>query len=645
MKSYSQLLIILLFINFSCTEKHNPNQMNATELEEYIEANHKGTHKKDSIATKQLLDTSYFYLKQRDSTLFFKANTKSINFTKKLNDSLGIANSYWDRGQFYYYTDVMDSAYFYFDKAQKGFSRIGNKKRAGQLLLNMAVIQEDYKNYTGSEILLSEAIYNLKDVGANKSLYFAYNNLGTLSRNLKEFDRSLLYYEKAEEYLREIDIVSEYPSLWNNIGVVHISNKQYNDAFDYFSKGLNAQRKLNNEGVDLEIKAMLIDNRAYAKQNLLDTLGIYEEYQEALKIREDQELYAGQSMSYLHLSEYFILKGDTSKAIRLAHKSKLIAEKISATENYLQSLKYLSDIDLENALDHSKDYIKLSDSLYFAERGIRNKLARIRLETDEYINETKTLNQRIFKISTITAVIILFLILISIILYQRSKNKLLSQKEEASKEIYKLISNQQEFFQNGREKERLKISRELHDGVLGKLFGLRISLDILNEDDSKESKNKRKTYITEIANVAKEIREISHKLSETSFVEVGYKVILEELINQQEVYNLIIDFEMDHSIDWDNVGSDVKINIYRILQEALTNINKHSKAQKVNISIFQKQNILNVTIEDDGVGFEGDLTIGIGIRNMKSRCKSIGADFSITSKLKEGTKISISVKI
>ncbi|MDN3595988.1 tetratricopeptide repeat-containing sensor histidine kinase [Zunongwangia endophytica] len=591
------------------------------------------------------MDSSYYYLKNEDSVRFFKTNSRAITFTNKINDSTGKATAYWDRGQFYYYFGVMDSAYFYFDKAQKGFARIGNKKRAGQLLLNMAVIQGYYKNYTGSEILLSEAINDLKDQGANKSLYFAYNNLGTLSRNLKEFERSVIYYKKAEEYLKEVDDANEYPSLWNNLGLVYTTNGEYKKALDYYTKGLKAQRKLKSEDVDLEIKAMLIDNRAYAKQNLLDTIGIYEEYLEALMIREDQELYAGQSMSYIHFSEYFILKGDTSNAISLALKSKMVADKINATENYLESLKLLADIDLDKALDYTKEYIKLSDSLYFVERGIRNKLARIRFETDEYINETKTLNQRIFRISTITGIIIIFLILISIIVYQRSRNRLFRQKEEAGKEIYKLILNQQQFFEDGREKERLNISRELHDGVLGQLFGLRLSLDILNEDDSKESKQKRKNYIEEIAKVAKEIRNISHKLNVSSFVTVNFKVILEELVNQQKVHGLRVNFEIDEEINWDKISDDIKINIYRILQEALTNINQHANAQLLKISILRRQNTMYLTIADDGVGFSSDKAIGIGIKNMKSRCKSIGADFALSSKLTVGTKISISVKI
>jgi len=634
------------FIFFLCLACNNKLDNKKTDIggdKNILKSNR--SELKDSIIKEQLLDSSYHYLKTGDSVLFFKTNSAAINITEKLNDTLGNATAFWDRGQFYYHSDVMDSAYFYYDKAQKKFAGIGNKKRAGQLLLNMAVIQGYYKNYTGSEILLSEAINFLKDQNAKKSLYFAYNNLGSLSRDLKEFERSIFYYKKSEEYLNEIDEKSEYPSLWNNIGVVYTSNKDYEKALEYYHKGLNVQSKLKKEDVDLEIKAMLIDNLAYARQNLLDTSGIYEDYSEALKIRKDKELYAGQSMSYLHLSEYFILKQDTAKAIELAQNSKIIAAKINATENYLQSLKLLADIDIKNALGYTKEYVELSDSLYFAERVIRNKFARIRFETDEYISETKKLNQRIVKISIIAGIILIIAILIYIIKDQRSKNKLIQQKQKANQEIYNLILEQQKYYEEGREREKLHLSRELHDGVLGKLFGLRISLDILNEDDTRESKDNRKKYINEIATVAKEIRDISHKLSESNFVEVNFKVVLEELINQQKVYRFNVDFDIDEKINWDNINNNIKINIYRILQEAFTNIYKHAEANNVKISIFQKQLSLHLTIKDDGKGFDLNKSPGIGVKNMKSRSKSIGADFSIASKLNEGTIITVSVKI
>ena len=390
---------------------------------------------------------------------------------------------------------------------------------------------------------------------------------------------------------------------------------------------------------------MLIDNRAFAKWRTADTSGILEEYKTAFRIRKENNIKAGMTISQMRIAKYYLAKKDSSTALSYAKDAKDLSLKIQANDNYLSSLKLLSEIDVENSLNYTQTYIQLNDSLQKEERAVRNKFARIRFETDEYISETKKLNQRIIKISIIAAIIIIIAILIYIIKDQRSKNKLIQQKQKANQEIYNLILEQQKYYEEGRESEKLHLSRELHDGVLGKLFGLRLSLDILNEDDSRESKDNRKKYIKEIATVAKEIRDISHKLSESNFVEVNFKVVLEELINQQKGYRFIVEFDIDEKIDWDKINNNIKINIYRILQEAFTNIYKHAEANNVKISIFLKQLSLHLTVKDDGKGFDLNKSPGIGVKNMKSRSKSIGADFSIASKLNEGTTITISVKI
>jgi signal transduction histidine kinase/tetratricopeptide (TPR) repeat protein len=645
-RSHLIIIFILILFNFnSCKEKKDKikiqsNNKNSKEFQ--IKKTYQ-INEDDSIKKEELLELSYKYMRAQDSVEFFPVNKKARKLSEKLRDTNAIAASYWDLGQYYYKKDIRDSAYYYFNEAKKNYSKIGEQRNTARLLLNMAVMQKDLKDYTGSEVALTEAIQILKPLKNHKQLYVAYNNLGILFKELEEYDRSLYYYNKALSYLEKAKIKEKFPTLWNNTGNVYLDKNDYKTAISYFNKGLNEDDSLRFK--DPKIYSMLIDNRAFAKWRTADTSGILEEYKTAFRIRKENNIKAGMTISQMRIAKYYLAKKDSSTALSYAKDAKDLSLKIQANDNYLSSLKLLSEIDVENSLNYTQTYIQLNDSLQKEERAVRNKFARIRFETDEYISETKKLNQRIIKISIIAAIIIIIAILIYIIKDQRSKNKLIQQKQKANQEIYNLILEQQKYYEEGRESEKLHLSRELHDGVLGKLFGLRLSLDILNEDDSRESKDNRKKYIKEIATVAKEIRDISHKLSESNFVEVNFKVVLEELINQQKGYRFIVEFDIDEKIDWDKINNNIKINIYRILQEAFTNIYKHAEANNVKISIFLKQLSLHLTVKDDGKGFDLNKSPGIGVKNMKSRSKSIGADFSIASKLNEGTTITISVKI
>ncbi|MCL6218817.1 tetratricopeptide repeat-containing sensor histidine kinase [Zunongwangia pacifica] len=645
MRTYHLIIIFILILFNSCKEEKDKNKIKSSN-ENFKEFQLGKTYKineDDSIKKEELLKLSYKYMRAQDSINFFSINKEARELSKKLRDTNAIAASYWDLGQYYYKKDTRDSAYYYFNEAKKNYSKIGEHRNTARLLLNMAIMQKDLKDYTGSEVALTEAIQLLKPLKNDKQLYLAYNNLGILFKELEELDRSLYYYNKALSYLEKAQIKSKFPSLWNNIGNVYLDKKDYKTAISYFNKGLHIDDSLKLK--DPKIYSMLIDNRAFAQWHTADTSGVLDGYKTAFSIRKENDIKAGITISQMRMAKYYLAKKDSATALSYAKDALDLSIKIQANENYLSSLKLLSEIDTENALSYTQTYIQLNDSLQKEERAVRNKFARIRFETDEYISETKKLNQQIIKISIIAAIIIIIAILIYIIKDQRSKNKLIQQKQKANQEIYNLILEQQKYYEEGREREKLHLSRELHDGVLGKLFGLRLSLDILNEDDSRESKDNRKKYINEIATVAKEIRDISHKLSESNFVEVNFKVVLEELINQQKVYRFNVDFHIDEKINWDNINNNIKINIYRILQEAFTNIYKHAEANNVKISIFQKQLSLHLTIKDDGKGFDLNKSPGIGVKNMKSRSKSIGADFSIASKLNEGTIITVSVKI
>lgn len=94
------------------------------------------------------------------------------------------------------------------------------------------------------------------------------------------------------------------------------------------------------------------------------------------------------------------------------------------------------------------------------------------------------------------------------------------------------------------------------------------------------------------------------------------------------------------------VPKELGLQLYRILQEALQNVQKHAKANEVEIQLFQHDNELVMTIEDDGVGFDqANRTTGLGTKNMRLRTQQIKGEFSISSAVGEGTSIMVSVPL
>src|SRR5699024_2033637 len=118
-----------------------------------------------------------------------------------------------------------------------------------------------------------------------------------------------------------------------------------------------------------------------------------------------------------------------------------------------------------------------------------------------------------------------------------------------------------------------------------------------------QSKRKRAVYIDEIQKIAQEIRSISRELNKGSFVGVDFKAVVEELVRNQPD-TVSIELIIDKTIDWDEVSSNLKINAYRILQEALTNVYHHAQATTVKVEFSKKEGVFTLRIEDNGKGFK-----------------------------------------
>ena len=600
------------------------------------------------LKNKYQLKLSYHYLILEDSLNFRRSNQIARSLAEKLEDSSAVAASFWDLGDFLQSRNIKDSAYYYYNNSQKIYKALNQDFNTSRLLLNMAIIQKNIKDYTGSEVTTTEAIRLLKPLEKYKQLYSAYNNLGIIYNELENYEKSLIYYKKAESYLRSTNKTDLFPSLWNNIGIIYNNSGDYKTASNYYSRALSFNDSIvKNDG---KLYAMLLDNYSYNRIKAKDTNGVLPVFKYSLNIRDSLNLLAGQIINKIHLAEYYVLIKDTSTAISYLKKAKAQAIESQNTRDVLSSLKLLAEISGNNSLKYANEYIDLSDSLYKEERETRNKFTRIRFETDEYISKSQKLSEKVTQISLIGVTVLLFISIVYIIFFIRLRNKelrLIKQRQNANIEIYNLTLAQKKNYEAGKEREKHRMSRELHDGVLGKLFGIRLSLDSLNDQINEEAVRKRKRYIQELKVISEEIRSISHELSLSETYEVNFQTLILEFIDQvkEQNENIFFDFYMEKSIPWKSVEDEVKMNYYKILQETIFNIQKHAHANKVLIRFDLFGKILTLTVTDNGIGFNKmNSENGIGIRNMHSRAKSINSNLSISNNA-QGTTVCLEHQI
>lgn len=596
----------------------------------------------DSTALKKLSDVAYQTLKVKDTLLFKKRNEKVIELALKVKDSFSLGDAHWNYATYFVRTENYEKSYYHFNLAEKYFKNY--KYFVGKMLVGKAFIKGRFSDYTGSEQYQIKAIKIFKELKKYNDLSNSYTSLGNIQSDLKLYDKSLFYYEKALEYS---SLSKNKISLNNNIGLVYLEKRNYNKALAFFKKDLNKEFEKNKP----QEYARILDNYAYCKLLSKDTFGIRQAFYRALFIRDSISDKEGILTSKIRLTKYYKFLNDTSNAKTQAIEANDIAKSIKNSRDYLVSLKLLASLDKNKSNYYLEDYISYSDSLLNVERNYQNKFARISHDTDEYIEETERLTKQKILISIISLSIILIIILLYFLRVQKAKNEKLlleTEQQKSNEQIYLLTLKQQSKLEEEKVKERNRISEELHDGILGRLFGTRVGLGFININSEKKNKEQYQLLLDQLQKVEKEIRDVSHELSDNfDNSDVNFKFIIKKLIkNQSEIGNFKYNIVFDENINWYDIDGFVKVNLYRILQESIQNIIKYAKSSLVSVHFSLKNNNLVLSLSDNGIGFDVQKKRnGIGIKNIKSRVKKLNGICIISSSLNKGTEINIQLPI
>ncbi|MGC1203735.1 MAG: sensor histidine kinase [Flavobacteriaceae bacterium] len=575
-------------------------------------------------------------------------------FNYKIKDSATIAKVDYQLGELFRYSLLSDSSYYYYHKAEKIFKALEDNYNYALTLYGIAVIQTYEKDYTGSEVTSFEAIALLDELeetnDVKKYKSFIFNNLGIVFHELGLHEESIKYYKQAINLKNTLkgNFKSSIDNSINNLAKGYSSFGKFDLATETYNKILY-NKNLIKERPDFY--ALVLDNYAYTlyQSKKLDKLP--ELFLKALKI-SDSINYQGYNSIIInqHLAEYYNDNNQKDSALYYAYRAKDISEQYH-NDDLLKSLKLLSEIeDGAMSAKHLNDYVKLSDSLQKVERATRNKYARIRFETNQIEQENVEIARERMWLFIISIVIIIASLLLYIVINQRNKNKelkFIQQQQENNEEIYNLMLSKNESIEEARTIEKQRISGELHDGVLGRLFGTRLSLDSLNMSNTDEAIKTRGQYIADLKAIEEDIRKVSHELN-TDFVSgSGFIDIIKTLVETQtKVYGLEYNLDYQDVIDWESVSNKTKIHIYRIIQENLHNIYKHANATRVNINFKLNNDKICLTLSDDGSGFNVDkVKSGIGLKNMNSRINEINGKIYITSTFDVGTTVIIKIPI
>lgn len=576
--------------------------------------------------------------------------------SKKANDLFGIIRSNYFIANYHYFKFNMDSAYYYYSKAEKISLKINEQPYLAPILYSKANLLYLKKDFTRSEVLTIKA---LKIALKDKDYMFIYNcylNLGNVLLGMNNYDKAIEYYQKVLESSEKLKSKYQYLSFkaqpYLYLGKVYQKKRSYLKAIKCFEKGLSLA---NFKEKDPTLYCYLMSNLAYSKMRMGDSTAD-ESLKEILSIAENIKNIPVEITCKKYLSESYLFQIDVQKAIFYGNEARKMAHKNKIFEDELTCLEMLAKIDHKNHTVHTSRFIALTDSLQNVERAARDKYARIEFETDEIIKEKNyVMSERDYLSAQRWAILIFSVLMISILTLwyvvnlQKSKNKelqFIQEQQRQNEEIYQLMLDHRQKLEEGKQLEKKRISQELHDGVMGRLSGIRLNLFALSRRTDPDTIAKCLEQVPRLQEIEREIRNISHNLNNDMFSEkTNFNQLIKGLFQDMRSHSkLQYEMAIDPEIDWENINNYAKINIYRIIQEALFNIDKYAQAQIVYLKMKSLDDGMMVFIEDDGVGFDlQKVKDGIGLKNMKSRIADLDGKIEIESSLGTGTKINFSI--
>lgn len=606
----------------------------------------------DSLYIVNNFFVSYSYDNIGEKELFRNINHEMVEVAKKLNDSTNLARAYNHIGESYSKGINIDSAFYYYKKAEKIYLKKKNNLEVGKLNLRIAEEKYFYRDYFGCEKSAVTASGYLRFEKNIQPIFETYTLLGLNCVMAKDFFKAQDYFSKAynlsisnrDQKLSKLQLKAV---AINNLAFLNSQRHQYKESLDFIKKALN-EPNLKEEHPDLY--SNLFSLRGKANFKLKNYSMVPTDLHQALRIRKELRFNSKIAESEMALANYFDAIQEKDSALFYAKSAYKNAKETGILSLHLDAVDALVNIDEANFAKHSKERIQLSDSLINTERKMAEKFARIEFETDEAILEKEKALQERKQVQLVLFFVLFSGGLLLMVLWQRNRQKqlvLINNQQKASEEIYQLILDQQIKFDEGREKEKKRIARELHDGIMNNLAGIRYNLFRLEKKRDDETIDSCLNYIAELHTVEKEIRNIAHDLDLDVFSPKNdYASLLNTLVRENEQEGSYITLEVQKEIVWESVSSIIKMNCYRILQECFNNIKKHSQATEVNVQFQLVKEHLILEVSDNGLGFDlKKQNFGLGLSNIKERVRILKGTFDIYSEMNKFTRIKVNIPI
>ncbi|WP_186452392.1 tetratricopeptide repeat-containing sensor histidine kinase [Chitinophaga polysaccharea] len=470
----------------------------------------------------------------------------------------------------------------------------------------------------------------------------------------KEYDKAVAAYQDLLQHTGRDEKLEHL--VYERLGIIFLEQKKLPQAKQYTEKALAYFQQQQEEKKVLQAK-LTLGIIAEFSQQMEEAYTIYNEVENKAQQYQFFDLYinAGQRMGDLLIAHKDY---DNAKALlSLVYANALQWNDLKAQLKVLNSLRNLHAAtgDYKNAYALMTQYLGISQEALNRQNKKEINELEIKYQTaqkeKEILNKENELNhQKTVKYSLLIGFLVILLPIIGLLYmyYQKlqAQSKLNATMEEMNRQKIAALLKDKELellkaSVSGQEKERKRIAGELHDSIGGNLAAIKLQLS------NQTAVNRLDALIRQVDDTYRQVRDLSHDLVPLKFGNTGFTELITGYIRQFNMPgNAIITFHAFPGEEIERIGTSLKAEIYKIIQELITNAQKHSQASKVEIQLTRLDGTLKLLFEDDGQGFAVEnVKYGIGFQNIRERLKLFDGVFSIDSFPSKGTVIDIEIPL
>lgn len=573
------------------------------------------------------------------------------------NDSLK-AEASNQLGRFYFFMAKLDSAAYYFTRAKELLNDLNDNQRVAIINISLGAVQLRQGDYNATIKTLTESAAYFEEAGDKTNAAKCYSNISTALAELNNYSDAIEYNERALEIFEQQNMSQFQLITLPNLAAQNFKNGDTLKAIDYNLEAEKLAIEMGNKRslsiIYNNLGSIFLDSDP---NKAIDYLEKTIQLKNELNLKSGLEVALG-NLGYLRMKE-----GDYNSAIAFYKQVESIVNGKQLVLTYNQLRDCFSSINQTAiALEYSEKAQHLNDSLLNAENQkifteIQTKYETEKKEKEIFELQTKNLEVEFKKnrnrnLLFIVLGILTATIFIVYILLKSSKRKRIVAEQNLKikqQEITQLLKTQElngiDAIITAQEEERSRIADDLHDNLGSKIATLKLYIEELKSSNS----NGKEVLIEKLKSLSdetyKEVRKIAHNKNFGALINQGVipsiKNIAREISITEKLQIEVININVEKRIK-----NNIEIQVFRIVQELLTNIIKHAEATEATIQFSEDENLLNIMVEDNGKGFNlSEVKPGLGLTNIEKRIENIDGNLVIDTTPGNGTTVILNIPL